>query len=459
MKQRKRKQKHRRQRASQKAASRPRRVRRLSADERDQLRFFINAPMRSAQHLMNELYADDAFYVQTTYAWVSADDAKKLFLYGICKEVFKTCIGLMSDEEVLQEIPDNEPDRMMRLITGAVTDVQTYRRRKLIELLVLLVLFERKDSRDEEYRILLSAENLDLRLGEQLDFRDLHEDRRISNTQHSIDDFVERITRDLETLGVKEIWFLDGRKLKSQTPSVFRSKKALYLEALAVATPDERLALGVSYGKGYSRTSQAVHPMLGSHDYGVPENRPRQIKTNFAFLSIVAMHVMHLAHKLAGIEDPHGITTVMGRDFEGSEAANALAAFKKDFQFGDVILTAWNDLAEVVEAHTGKFGDTAYRIRFLTSPPIPDYPEDWVPSRWITARLVGVDTARHILETSVNRGRVQKELADVGREILSRPDSELVEYVKGFFVDMHKAGALIPMLLESGFLKKNQTPD
>jgi hypothetical protein len=32
----------------------------------DQLQFFINSPMRSAEHLMKDLYADDAFYSQST---------------------------------------------------------------------------------------------------------------------------------------------------------------------------------------------------------------------------------------------------------------------------------------------------------------------------------------------------------------------------------------------------------
>jgi hypothetical protein len=276
---------------------------------------------------------------------------------------------------------------------------------------------------------------LALRLGEQQDFRDLHDSKSISNTQYSLDAFLKDIERDFQTLGVTDIWFLDGNKLKRQSPSVFRSKKALYLQALEVATPEERLALGVSYGKGYSRTSQAVHPMVGSHDYGAPESRPKQIKTNIAFLSIVAMHVMHLAHELAGIEDPHGIATVLGRDFEGSEAATALAALKKDFRIGDVVLTAWNELAEVVEAHTSKFGDTAYRIRFLTQPPLPEYPEDWLPSRSITARLVGPDTVRRIFETSLNSGRLKEELAEINPEILARPDSELLELVKPVLVD------------------------
>jgi hypothetical protein len=420
---------------------------------------FINGPMRSAEHLMTSLYSDDAFYVHSTSAWVGADDAKKLFLYGVCKEVFKACIGLMSDEEVMQKVPDGEPDRMTRLITGAVTDVQTYRRRKLLELLVLLVLFDRKHSRDEEYRIFLSAENLDLRLGEQQDFRDLHKGGNISilNIQHSIDDFLERIEGDLQALGVTDIWFLDGAKLKKPIPSVFNGKKALYLQALKVATPEERLALGVSYGEGYSRTSQAVHPMVGSHDHG--ENRPKQINSNIVFLSIVAMHVMHLAHRLAGIEDPHGLATIMGPDFERSEAATALAALTKDFRIGDVVLTAWHDLAEIVDAHTGDFGDTAYRIRFLTQPPLPAHPEDWTPSRWITARLVGPDTVRSIFETPLNSGRIREKFTEIGREILAGPDSELLERAKRSLVRLHKEGALIPMLLQFGILRKNETLD
>ena len=136
-------------------------VQRLSDEDLEKFNFFINGPMSSSEHLMKNLYADDTFYEQVTLSWVAAADAKKVFLYGVCKEVFKACIGLMNDKEVIEEIPGGKPNRMMKLITGAVTDAQTLRRRKLIELLVLLILFDRQQSRDEEYRIYLSAEGLD----------------------------------------------------------------------------------------------------------------------------------------------------------------------------------------------------------------------------------------------------------------------------------------------------------
>lgn len=72
----------------------------------------------------------------------------------------------------------------------------------------MLILFDRNTKRDEEYRIFLSAENLDLALARQEDFCELYEKGTISNTQHSIDDCAKRIQDDLKKLGVQKLWFL-----------------------------------------------------------------------------------------------------------------------------------------------------------------------------------------------------------------------------------------------------------
>ena len=145
----------------------PRPVIKLNEEQNQQLDYFMTAPLRSANRLMEQLYSDDHFYETATYAWVGEQDAKKLFLYGVCKEVLKVCIGLMGDKEVLQEIPQGEPDRTGKIVVGSVSDAQTYRIRKMIELLSLLILFDRNTKRDEEYRVFLSAENLDLALSLQ----------------------------------------------------------------------------------------------------------------------------------------------------------------------------------------------------------------------------------------------------------------------------------------------------
>lgn len=428
----------------------------ISEEEDKKLKFFITTPLRSANRLMDKLYKDDYFYETATHAWVGEDDAKKLFVYGVCKEVIKICIGLMNDREFLQEVPGDEKSvrRIEKTITGSITDMQTYRIRKMVELLSLLILFDRNTKDDKEYRIFLSAENMDLALARQDDFKELYEGRVISNTQHSIDGFAKRIQDDFQKLGVTELWFLDNNKLRKQRPSVFKSKKSLYLDALLVATPDERLALGISYGRGYSRTSQSVHPLIGSHDYGVKENNLRYIIANFSYLSIICMHIMHLAHKIVGVGDPEGLTKIMGENFEKSTATESISGLKKEFKKGDLILTIWTDLAEIMDEYTSKYGYKAYKIKYLSRPPLPEFPEDWLEAQSILARLMTKSMVRSFYEKNANSKKLPKEVAEIWPEVMKQSDDKLMESAKSFFVDMHKLGVLIPMLLESGFLKK-----
>jgi hypothetical protein len=429
-------------------------------EQSKKLDYFIAAPLRSANRLMKQLYEDDHFYETATYAWVGAEDAKKIFLYGTCKEVTKTCIGLMSDKEVLQEVPDKkEPDRISKIIAGSITDVQTYRIRKMVELLSLLILFDRNTKRDEEYRIYLSSENMDLVLARQEDFRELYGGRVISSTQRSIDSFAERIQRDMQELEITDLWFLDNAKLRRQKPSVFKGKKALYLAALLVANPDERLALGISYGRGYSRASQSVHPLLGSHDYGKEDNNTKKIITNFTYLSIISMHIMHLVYKLAGMDDPGDITRVLGANFEESEASQAIAKLKKEFQLGDIVLTAWTDLAKIVDVHTSKYGYKAYKVRYISRPPLPRVSEDWLEAQMVMARLMTKSMVRGFFEKSARSVSYDKEIIEAMQEVLALPEEELMRYSEKIFLDLHNAEILIPMLLQTGFLKKKDAPD
>ncbi len=432
----------------------------LTEEQNKKLEYFIAGPLRSANRLMKQLYSDDQFYETATHAWVGPEDAKKFFLYGVCKEVLKTCVGLMNDRGFLEEVPEEkESGAMVKIISGSITDTQTYRIRKMIELLSLLILFDRNTKKDEEYRIYLSAENMDLALARQEDFRELYDKRIISNTQHSIDDFAGRIQGDMKGLGITELWFLDNNQLKKQKPSVFKRKKSLYLAALLVANADERLALGISYGRGYSRTSQSVHPLLGSHDYGKEDNNTQRIITNFTYLSIISMHIMHLAYKIAGIDDPEGLAKMMGENFEKSEAAHAISGLKKELEVGDLVLTAWSDLAEVIDAHTSRYGYKAYKIKYLSRPPLPEFPEDWIEAQSIMARLMTKGWVRSFFEKNTSLDKMPKEVAEIWPEVMKQPDEELMKAAVSFFVGMHKIAVLIPMLFESGFLKKNDVPD
>jgi hypothetical protein len=429
----------------------------LSDEQNKELDYFIKLPLRSADQLMKKLYSDDNFYETATYAWVNEKDAKKLFLYGVCKEVIKACIELMNDKEFLQEFPSKKDlDHIFKIIIGSISDAQTYRIRKMIELLTFLILFNKNTKRDEEYRIYLNAENMDLSLSRQKDFQELYEGRAISNTQHSIDDFANRINEDMKKMGVTDIWFLDKNKLKKQKPTIFKSMRTLYLEALLVANTDQRMALGVSYGRGYSHASQSVHPLLGSHDYGKENNDTKYIIVNFSYLSLICMHIMHFAYKIAGIEDVAGITKIMGENFEKSEASKSIASFSRVFKRGDIVLTAWTDLAEIIDEHTSRYGYKAYKVRFISKPPLPEFPEDWLEAQMIMARLMSKDMVRGFYEKSALSVYKDKEVSDIIKEVLKLPDEELLKYAEKIFLDLHNKGVLIPMLIQTGFLKKRK---
>lgn len=428
-------------------------VTKISDEDNKRLDYFLGAPLRSANSLLNKLYPDDHFYQTATYAWVGADDAKKLFLYGVCHEVVKACISMMGDKEILQERPNKKVKGVLeKMIYGSIIDTQTQRIRKMIELLSLLILFEKNTLRDEEYRIYLSAENLDMKLSRQKEFKDFYEGEMVSNTQSSIKTFTDRIFEDLSQIGKTNIWFLDSSKVKSQQPSVFVSKRKIYLDALLVANDDEKLILGISYSRSYSRFSMSIHPLLGSHNYGEEENNYEHVMGNVSFLSLLCMHVMHTAYKITGIDDPEGIDKIMGPNFEKSDASKGMAAMKKSYESGDLILTAYGDLAEVVDKKTSRFGYVAYKVKYLSDAPLPEYVEDWLESAQITGALLRKGLIRAFYEKNTSAVKDEK-LKAMMSVVLQQPDEKLLEYGKSTFLDLHKHGVLIPMLIKSGFLK------
>jgi hypothetical protein len=440
---------------SDEVASQGKEVIRLTTEEEKALDFFVAAPLRSAKNLMGKLYSSDTFYEQTTYAWVGEKDAKKLFLYGVCKEVLKTCISLINSKEFLQERPVNQTkDLIEKTVYGSITDEQDYRLRKMIELLALLIVFDRTECKEKEYRIYRSAENLDISLSRQGDFREVYGGETVSNVQHSIDDFTDRIRTDLETLSGREPFFLDAGKVREGKVSVFRSKRKIFFEALLHATDEERFALGITYHTTYTRLSLSVHPWMGSHDYG-ENNKYETVRANFGFISILCMHVMHLAHSLAGEKDPEGWERLLAANQGKSEATKHMASMKKSYDLGDIVLTKWEDLGEVIEEREGRFGYKAYKIKHLTRAPIPEHVEDWYKAEDILIKLVGKYSVRDFYIRTTEKVE-EKELRHEMQKVLKQSDDWLLEAAKSMYIDLHKHKVLIPMLLESGSLKRKK---
>ena len=90
-----------------------------------EISFFVSEPIKQAHAFAAKLYPDDSFYLQTRYASVGPDDARKLFLYGCARQVVKTAPMLLSNEDNIQGLPRaREIDTLGRQILEALIDGQ-----------------------------------------------------------------------------------------------------------------------------------------------------------------------------------------------------------------------------------------------------------------------------------------------------------------------------------------------
>ena len=74
---------------------------------------------------------------------------------------------------------------------------------------------------------------------------------------------------------------------------------------------------------------------------------------------------------------------------------------RREEQVDDLVL-AYNDLAEIIDARRSSFAYTSYRVRYLGKPPLPEMPEDWLPSE-DNVKLVGKRNIREFYKRNLER--------------------------------------------------------
>jgi len=418
---------------------------------KEQLKFFITSPLRSADKLKKQLYADDIFFRQTPFAWVGEEDAKKLFFYGVCVEVGKACVEMMQTEGLFEEVPAEKGagSNTGRMVHNAIIDRQHALIRKLTELLSLIINFT-KTTNDVEYRIFHSAQNLNRFLNQKKSFFDVFSVEK-NNTQSSIDDYKDRVEKDIRTNGNQIPWFIDENNYKRLKPSVFKGWMAFYKNAIDISNDEEKTMLGISHER-YSMFSQNVHPTLTSHEYEDDEDW-ETVLANLRYISMLSMHIMGRSYDLLGLKDDEGIKKIMGENFEKSEASQAMSMFAKSFEVGDIVFAHSNDLAEIVECRTGKFGYTVYKIKYLSNPPLPQYPEDWIEGRRLT-RLFKPEHIRPFFAKSLEPTSALPDVVkDTIKLMLAEKDYVLIGLMKKTLADLHKSGMLVMMLVNSNIIK------
>jgi hypothetical protein len=414
----------------------------------EKIKFFISTPLRSAHKLKKQLYADDTFFRQTSFAWLGIEDSKKLFFYNVSVEIQKACVEVMRTSALFDDTnggndyQKHEDSDTERLVKNSIVDRQNSLIRKLTELLSLVINFTRTTN-DVEYRIFHSAQNLNRFLNQQKSFYEVFQVNN-NNTQSSVLDYKDKVDKDIVLNDGHLPWFIDKDHLKNLRPSVFRGWMAFYKEAIDICNNDEKALLGNSYER-YSNYSQNVHPTMTSHDY-LNEDGWEMIFANFGYISLLSMHTISRSYELLGMKDEDGIKKILGENFEKSDATSMMSLFLKKFGIGDIVFVHSNDLAEIMESRIGKFGFTVYKIKYLSNPPLPEYPEDWVEGRRLTL-IFEPEQIRPYFANSISvNSDFPDEVKSVLKMMLSEKDEVVTDLMKKTLINLHKEGILVKML-------------
>lgn len=391
---------------------------------------FLNRAIKGSKIFLDQLYGDDQFYFSAKYAHIGESDAKKLVLYGFVRQVRKACFAMFQKVDLLKD-ENVEDDHETRMLLEAICDEQRLWIRKLSEILVDIINFTTTDQ-GPAYRAYLSLENLELFEGKQQDFNTFFSIKSL-NVQSSVDGFKKRVTDDLTTIGRPQIWFINQQRVDQSRLPFFSSARQRFIKALSHADADENVILGSTYHSVYSMTSLSMHGSAGSHpidiDFGF-------LRANAFMIIMLSSHILDRANQLMKFPSEHGVKAILAK---GSDAPKILNNSKKDFKPGDLVLAS-GDLAEVIEKFDGKYGYTAYKVKYLSKPPIPDILEDYYPSENIRL-LFSKERIRDFYQRAIANTTYIKDAP----KLLEQTDEFLYDSMKEMLIDLANRGLLLKL--------------
>jgi hypothetical protein len=341
----------------------------------------IDLSLKGASALRTLLAVDEDSYL--TVAGQSWGDPRAYVLYTALDEVKKTAMYLVRLRDLLQgpELVPSE-DRITRLLVTHLAEEQHARIRRLLEVLVLLILFD--DTNDQEYyRHLLLLEELDDMVSANADLKEFY-GVRSANIDESIEHQVEWIRQVEPKIDISRCWYLavrapigDPTSLRpGRTLSSIRSRVRAAMPAM---TAGEKLLFGYSYGGMYGHASEAVHYSVNRRDFRL---RPGEEISAVGSLGLLNFHVLDRCHRLLGMPEVP-VATQLNDVLKRSHAGRLLhLATVRDISVGDFVL-AYGDLAEVIEVEESRYAYRSYRVRYIAEKPKPTIQEDWFPARYV----------------------------------------------------------------------------
>lgn len=291
--------------------------------------------------------------------------SRNYFLYGAMNEVEKVGIVILNGRELLEGEDIVLEDRVSKNIILAIQEEQYLWIRKMTELLAELILFKNTNE-DPYYQHYMLVREL----------KELNAARRNAKEAYGCDiqnysmqaKMLREEIADLEAtkVDIQKCWYLSSKKgiATSGTKGRLAPLDKRIKAAFDLATPDQIIALGTSYGEGYSNFSDAMHfsPITRRERTVSPEI----LRVNTSGLSILAANIIIQSRSLLKDRRKKGYAAFLNKVFKESDQAKGALKRKLNpsIKKGDFV-NAQGDLAEVTKVMKGKYGFRSFRVRFL----------------------------------------------------------------------------------------------
>lgn len=416
--------------------------------------FTITMALKDAINLQKELGLDERNYFGV--AGFSHADARAYYIYGILDEVIKVATSMIRWRELLsgEDKPcvDEEDQHIRRVIIESVIDEQMMWQRKLVEALCNLICFVNTNEQ-ELYRALLLATDIDAFVGKQADFKEFYSCES-NNIKESLKHSWKRLKQIADKTDRNKLWFLRDDVLR-RTPDNFRSGQIIesfrrrYKIALVSSDEPLKLVLGVSYESGYSVSSKSIHISVGAPRI---QKDVEEVRVNMSHISLLLPHILIKGHELCGIKEK-GVLEKVKKCFRESNAPDLIKnIYQRDHEIGDLVL-AYGDFAEITDCKKSKYGYCAYKIKYLSRPPIEHITEDWFPAEYVT-RVARKRMAKEFFRRNLPRNDIGKKVLEM---IDKMPDDRIYDSMRNILKTFADAGVLMKMLQE-GAARRESSP-
>jgi hypothetical protein len=364
--------------------------------------FYLSVALKAANDLRAALRIDEESFRRIGPAlW---QDPRPAFIYRVLDEVQKAGVSIKDWSEKLSE-NERKPEHtehLIRLVTQWQQDEQSFRARKLSEILVEVICFSQTNEA-EYYRDYLRLKELDTAVRSLRDQEEFFGFRR-RNTEYHVD-WIERDIRSAEKNGldVSKRWYLKQptsfqNKWKTRGPQ-FSSFRQRYIRILDIALPSELAIIGKSYVHAYNMSSD-VHftPQDISSDFN-----PDDVYIGIDRVGLLCYATVIRCQHLLGIV-PEGInTTIRKMHDENTEPARLIAGLKQEVADVGDFVWAHGDICRVSEVRKSKYGYTNYLVKYVEKPPIPEITKDYFAGgeiRLVAKKSYGEEALRQLQTNS-----------------------------------------------------------